>query len=95
MKPLHLIPEGRRVKPNQTIREPSFWRSPAGWVFLGFSAIAAFFLLAEHRAHVLGVLPFLLLGLCLVLHLFGHGGHGGHGAGGANGTVRRGGDHEH
>ena len=45
------------------------------WVLIGFLAIAAFFLLTEHRAHALGVLPFLLLALCPLLHFFGHGGH--------------------
>ena len=53
------------------------WRS--GLALLGFLAIAAFFLLSEHRAHALGILPFVLLLLCPLLHLFGHGGHG-HGA---------------
>lgn len=48
----------------------------AAAVFLG---IAAFFLLFEHRAHVLGVLPYLLLLACPLLHLFHHGGHSGHG----------------
>jgi hypothetical protein len=47
--------------------------------FAGFLAIAAFFLTTEHRAHVFGVLPFLLLAACPLLHMFGHGGHGGHG----------------
>lgn len=56
-------------------REPSFRRSRIGWVFLGFLAIAGFFLLTEHRAHALGALPFVLVALCLLLHLFGHGGH--------------------
>jgi hypothetical protein len=55
-----------------------FWRSPAGLVLLGFLAIGAFFLIAEHRAHILtgsfGLA--LLLGICLALHLF-HGRHGG------------------
>ena len=58
-------------------REP-FWRSRAGLALLGFLAIAAFFLLTEHRAHLLGALPLVLLVLCLLLHFFGHGGHGGH-----------------
>jgi hypothetical protein len=51
----------------------------AGWrtslALLGFLAIAAFFLLSEHRAHALGILPFVLLLLCPLLHFFGHGGH--------------------
>jgi len=58
-----------------------FWRSRTGLALLGFLAIAGFFLLSEHRAHVLGALPLLLLALCPLLHLFGHGGHGGHGGG--------------
>jgi hypothetical protein len=58
---------------------PSFWRSRSGWAFLGFAAIAGFFLFTEHRAHVLGALPYVLLALCPLLHIFGHGGHGGKG----------------
>ncbi len=45
---------------------------------VGFLAVAAFFLLTEHRAHVLGALPYLLLLLCPLMHLFHHRGHGGH-----------------
>ena len=56
----------------------SWLRSRSGFVFLGFLAIAAFFLWTEHRAHLLGVLPYVLLLLCPLLHLL-HGGHGGHG----------------
>lgn len=49
------------------------------WVFLGFVLIAAYFLVAEHRAHVVPFLPFALLLACPLLHmLHGHGGHGGH-----------------
>ena len=47
----------------------------SNWVLLGFLAIAGFFLLTEHKAHVLGVLPFLLLLACPLLHLFHHGRH--------------------
>jgi hypothetical protein len=35
----------------------------------------------EHRAHVLGALPFVLLLLCPVLHLLLHRGHGNRHAG--------------
>ena len=49
------------------------------WVFIAFVAIAAIFLISEHRAHVLGALPFVLLLACPLLHMFMHGGHGGHG----------------
>ena len=49
------------------------------WVLPGFVAVAAFFLLTEHRAHVLGALPYLLLLACPLMHLFMHHDHGSHG----------------
>lgn len=58
------------------------------WVFIGFLAVAAYFLIAEHRAHLAGWLPFILLALCPLMHLFhGHGGHGGHGGAPDSGTA--------
>jgi len=58
--------------------QPSSWfRSRTGLVLLTFLAIAAFFLITEHTAHVLGILPFLLVLLCPLLHLFLHRRHGG------------------
>lgn len=56
-----------------------FWRSRGGLVAAVFLAIAAFFLLSEHRAHALGYLPFLFLLACPLMHVFMHGGHDGHG----------------
>lgn len=57
----------------------SFWgsRYSIGLVVLG--AIATYFLLSEHRAHVFATLPFLLLLACPLMHIFMHHGHGGHG----------------
>jgi YHS domain-containing protein len=49
------------------------------WILVAFLAIAAFFLLSEHSAHLLGALPFLLLLACPLMHLFMHHGHGAHG----------------
>lgn len=50
------------------------------WVFGGFALVALFFLLTEHRAHLYGWWPYLLVSACPLLHLFhGHGGHRGHG----------------
>jgi hypothetical protein len=81
----------------RTRRSP--FRIPVWLGFGAFLAIALFFLWQEHRAHLLGALPWVLLALCPILHLFlhrgeGHGGgdhaeHGaagrsGHGAGGAS-----------
>lgn len=61
---------GNRQKDSHALR--------ANWVFWGFVAVAAFFLFTEHRAHLLGWLPYLLLLACPLMHLFMHGGHGGH-----------------
>lgn len=54
---------------------PHHRKSRINWVLIGFLAIAAFFLLSEHRAHALGALPFLLLLACPLMHLFMHHGH--------------------
>jgi Protein of unknown function (DUF2933) len=59
---------------------PPWWRTRSGIVLCGFLLIAAFYLLAEHTAHVFGVLPFLLILACPLMHLFMHHGHGGHGS---------------
>ena len=56
----------------------TFLRSRTGVVLVAFLAIAAFFLLTEHTAHVFGVLPYALLLLCPLLHVFMHHGHDGH-----------------
>jgi len=65
----------RKHAPNHSTPSPPWWKTRSGAAFLGFLAIAAFFLITEHQAHVLGALPLLLLLLCPLLHLFGHGGH--------------------
>lgn len=94
-------PAGHEPEPEFEPRPSGFWTSKAGLVTIGFLLIAAFFLLSEHRAHALGVLPFLLLAACPLLHMFMHGGHGGHGGhgrhiqqkeaepGAQNGSTRR------
>jgi len=58
---------------------PAWLQSRTGLVLLAFLAIAAFFLITEHTAHLFGLLPYALLLLCPLLHLFMHGGHGDHG----------------
>lgn len=60
----HAAPESRRGR----------------WVLLGFLAVALFFLWTEHRAHLLGVLPYLLVLACPLMHLFHHGHGHGHGS---------------
>ena len=67
----------------RTAMDSNSQRQPVGIpIWLGlclFLAIAAFFLWEEHRAHLLGIVPYALLLLCPVIHLFMHRGHSGHG----------------
>lgn len=51
---------------------------PWGWAFCLLTAIAVFFLWEEHRAHILGALPYLLVLACPLIHLLMHRNHGGH-----------------
>lgn len=44
-----------------------------------FAVIALFFLWGEHKVHLPGALPWLILLACPLIHLFMHGRHGGHG----------------
>jgi hypothetical protein len=48
-------------------------------VLIGFLIIAGMLLFTEHRAHVLGLLIWLPLLACPLMHVFMHGGHGHHG----------------
>lgn len=66
--------DDRQPAPRQT------W-TRANIVLIAFLAIAGFYLIAEHRAHLFGWLPFLLLLACPLLHMFMHRGHGSHGGG--------------
>ncbi len=72
-----------------------WFQSASGWAWIGFAAIAAFYLITEHRAHVLGALPFAIFLLCPLLHMFHHGGHGGHRGQGQRGTDEAGGGTAH
>lgn len=64
---------GSRERPQQGTST----KSKAGLVLIGFLIIAGALLFTEHRAHVLGLLVWLPLLGCLLMHLFMH--HGGHG----------------
>ncbi len=63
--------------------QPAAQRGPLRiplWVgFCLFLTIAVFFLWEEHRAHILGLVPYVLLLLCPIIHLLMHRGHGSHG----------------
>jgi uncharacterized membrane protein len=49
-----------------------WWKTRSGIVLCGLLLIAGFYLLTWHTAHVFGVLPYLLLLACLLMHLFMH-----------------------
>jgi hypothetical protein len=72
-------PHETRTDHDEDRRSSSFWTSPTGWVALGFIGVAGYFLVTEHTAHLFGILPWLLILACPLMHLFmHHGGHGGH-----------------
>jgi hypothetical protein len=77
---LHTRPIDARTGSARGERRSRF-RLPFWLGFCAFLAIAVFFLWQEHRAHLFGALPWLLLLLCPALHLFMHHGEG-HGHGG-------------
>lgn len=65
--------------PHSIENAPSpFWRSKTGVVLIMLVAIGVFYVAREHFGHVSPFLPYLILLICPLMHLFGHG-HGGHG----------------
>lgn len=62
----------RRIEPAPGLGTPGRLAS------VGFALAAAYFLLTEHRAHVIQVLPWAFLILCPLMHIFMHGKHGSH-----------------
>lgn len=65
----------------RSAHDDNVWSSRSKWAFVVFAIIGAFFLVTEHRAHLLpylSYLPWLLLAACPLMHFFMHGGHGGH-----------------
>lgn len=54
----------------------TFWLSPSGLAAMGFVAAIGYFLITEHWAHTVAALPWALLLLCPLFHLFMHRGHG-------------------
>ena len=59
---------------------PAFLGSRGGVAMLVVAAVGGYLLFTEHRAHVLGFLPYVLLLACPLMHVFMHRGHhhGGH-----------------
>lgn len=61
--------------------KPGYWTSLHGLATLTLIGAALYFLFVEHGAHVLPYLPFLIILLCPLMHLFMHKGHSGNGHG--------------
>jgi len=72
---------------------PPFWRSPAGLTLLVAAAVGGFYLVTEHTAHVFGILPYLIVLACPLMHVFMHHGHGAHGH--RHGQARSSDDEQH
>lgn len=54
-----------------------FWTSSNGIAAIVLVASVTYFLLMEHREHLFQALPYLILLLCPLMHVFMHGKHGG------------------
>lgn len=57
--------------------DPPFWRSKGGIALIMLALIGLFYVAREHYGHFSQILPYLILLLCPLMHVFGHN-HGGH-----------------
>lgn len=57
-----------RSKPKNTL-----WKNPVVWICL---AAVGYWIYTYHLEHALGFLPYAILLLCPLMHIFMHGGHG-------------------
>ena len=62
-------------RPGAACAHQSSW----SWVFVAFAVMAAVLLWQEHRAHLLGIIPYLILFACPLMHLLHRHGHRHHG----------------
>ncbi len=62
---------------------PASGRPRAPWLvrllMFALLGVGAYYIIAEHGAHLLAAWPLLFLLACPLMHIFMHGGHGGHG----------------
>ena len=54
----------------------TLWLTGKGLVIFCLIAFASYLLFVEHANHLVGWLPYLIILLCPLMHLFMHGGHG-------------------
>ena len=67
------------TEPHRHGTEPAmrFWRTKGGIALIMLAVIGLFYVAREHYGHLSQALPYLILLLCPLMHLFGHN-HGGH-----------------
>lgn len=53
----------------------SFWLSTRGLAAISLIGFASYFLLMEHSQHLFEFLPYLIILLCPLMHIFMHKGH--------------------
>ena len=59
-------------------KKTGYWTSLHGLATIALIGAALYFIFVEHGAHVLAYLPYMIILLCPLMHLFMHKGHGGH-----------------
>ena len=67
------------MKHEQPSESRNWLRSPGNILLLLVLGIVGFLLFTDHRSHVFGILPYLVLLACPFMHMFMHRGHGKHG----------------
>ena len=67
------------TEPHRHGTEPAtpFWRTKGGIALIMLAVIGLFYVAREHYGHLSQALPYLILLLCPLMHLFGHN-HGRH-----------------
>jgi hypothetical protein len=60
---------------HQVENQDESWFKRHRWITYIGLGVLGYFLLVEHREHVLPFLPYLFLSACLFMHSFMHGGH--------------------
>jgi hypothetical protein len=70
-------------------KKPSFWTTSQGMASIFLIGAVSYFLLMEHREHLFQFLPFFILLLCPVMHIFMHKGHGHGGHEGSKGAIQQ------